>query len=93
MTMIVIITLVDNDHRDDKCLIRRCWTQGKPQKLEYLRHARMWYLTESCSTLNTLTHGGIVSTATSRMTEAGASVSAKWDKLSRACCMAMPGAP
>ena len=31
-----------------------CWTQGKPQKLEYMRTAHMWYLTESCSPLENL---------------------------------------
>ena len=32
----------------------RCWTQGKPQKLVYLRKASMWYLTEQCSPLESL---------------------------------------
>ena len=31
-----------------------CWTQGKPQKLEYLRKAKMWYLQEQCSALDDL---------------------------------------
>jgi hypothetical protein len=28
-----------------------CWTQGKPDKLKYLRLAQMWYLTDQCSPL------------------------------------------
>ncbi len=29
-----------------------CWTQGKPQKLEYLKKAKMWYLNENCTALD-----------------------------------------
>ena len=28
-----------------------CWTQGKPDKLKYLKIANMWYLTPQCSAL------------------------------------------
>lgn len=35
-------------------VVFRCWTQGKPDKLIYLRKAKMWYLTETCSPLEAL---------------------------------------
>ena len=31
-----------------------CWTQGKPDKLLYLRNIRMWYLTDTCSSLESI---------------------------------------
>ena len=34
--------------------ISRCWTQGKPDKLKYLNKAKMWYLTDKCSPLESL---------------------------------------
>jgi hypothetical protein len=37
-----------------------CWTQGKPDKLKYLRKASMWYLTEQCSPLESLIESGSV---------------------------------
>ena len=37
-----------------------CWTQGKPDKLKYLRQASMWYLTPQCSPLENLIQGGNV---------------------------------
>jgi len=38
-----------------------CWTQGKPDKLIYLRKAKMWYLTEECSPQETLIAGAALS--------------------------------
>ena len=33
-----------------------CWTQGKPDKLKYLKIAKMWYLQEQCSALDDYIH-------------------------------------
>jgi hypothetical protein len=41
---------------EDPYHFHMCWTQGKPQKLEYLRKAKMWYLSDTCSPLETLIH-------------------------------------
>ena len=38
----------------------RCWTQGKPEKLVYLRKVKMWYLSETCSPLDNLRPDGHV---------------------------------
>jgi hypothetical protein len=43
-----------NKKKEDPYHFHMCWTQGKPQKLEYLRKANMWYLNEKCSPLNEL---------------------------------------
>lgn len=37
-----------------------CWTQGKTDKLKYLRKASMWYLHEQCSPLEAYLEGGKV---------------------------------
>ena len=49
--IIIIIIIMLTYHHHHSC---RCWTQGKQQKLDYLRKAHMWYLTDQCSTLETL---------------------------------------
>eukprot|EP00981_Chlorochromonas_danica_P009531 scaffold2721_cov181-Ochromonas_danica.AAC.9 len=82
-----------------------CWTQGKPDKLIYLRKAAMWYLTEECSPLDALIgpdpnsrrmedhkrpEGVVYSFVHSRK---DLSVVEKWDALSHRCCSAMPDAP
>lgn len=84
----------------------RCWTQGKPQKLVYLRKALMWYLKEECSPLEALlvdtrerhfwghgtpVHGVIYEYIDSYLK--GLPVVQQWDKLGERCCMAMKGAP
>ena len=67
------------------------WTQGKPDKLKYLRKALMWYLKEECSPLENVIPGGkIFQDAAAR---AGLGVSERWDTLSAQCCTSMPGAP
>ena len=38
----------------------RCWTQGKADKLIYLEKVKMWYLTDTCSSLASLTTDGVV---------------------------------
>ena len=40
-----------NHNQEDPYHFHMCWTQGKPQKLDYLRLAKMWYLQEQCSAL------------------------------------------
>lgn len=82
----------------DRC---RCWTQGKPDKLKNLRLARMWYLTEQCSPLESLvakddredgaTTDGPIYTAIMKNTDLPQDV--QWDKLGEMCCTAVEGAP
>jgi hypothetical protein len=87
-------------------LLCRCWTQGKPQKLVYLRKALMWYLKEECSPLEALlvdtrerhlwghgnpVHGTIYSYIDENLKELPAAT--QWDKLGERCCSAMKGAP
>ena len=82
----------------------RCWTQGKPDKLiYYLRKAKMWYLTETCSPLESLIFepsntetgdslppGDVYSFA---QTMKDKPVQEQWEQLSQMCCMMMDGAP
>ena len=46
--------------KEDPYGFHMCWTQGKPDKLKYLRLASMWYLTPQCSPLENLIEGGKV---------------------------------
>jgi hypothetical protein len=39
------------NQKEDPYHFHMCWTQGKPQKLEYLRKANMWYLSDKCAAL------------------------------------------
>ena len=39
------------DKQEDPYHFHMCWTQGKPQKLDYLKKAKMWYLQPVCSDL------------------------------------------
>lgn len=81
-------------------LVTRCWTQGKPDKLVYLRKAKMWYLSETCSPLEALVAqnekvegsvDGPVYTMINNNAELPTDI--QWDKLSEMCCSAMDGAP
>jgi hypothetical protein len=86
------------------CIIYRCWTQGKPDKLVYLRKAAMWYLTEECSPLESLVAPD-KDERKSNVKQAGAiykyveshrktlSIERQWDVLAGKCCTTMPGAP
>jgi hypothetical protein len=77
----------------------RCWTQGKPDKLIYLRKALMWYLTETCSPLEALvaandrvadsTDGPVYTYINEN---AGLSATDQWNRLGEMCCTAMKGA-
>ena len=40
-----------DEKREDPYHFHMCWTQGKPQKLEYLKKVKMWYLLPVCSEL------------------------------------------
>eukprot|EP00596_Hydrurales_sp_CCMP1899_P002744 CAMPEP_0119041188 /NCGR_PEP_ID=MMETSP1177-20130426/11381_1 /TAXON_ID=2985 /ORGANISM="Ochromonas sp, Strain CCMP1899" /LENGTH=278 /DNA_ID=CAMNT_0007007037 /DNA_START=22 /DNA_END=858 /DNA_ORIENTATION=+ len=68
-----------------------CWTQGKPDKLIYLRKAKMWYLTDTCSPLENLTPEGHIFASVSERVDHD--VSSRWSHLSSLCCSAMEGAP
>ena len=68
-----------------------CWTQGKPDKLLYLRKALMWYLTDVCSPLQALVPRGVI--YEENLGRAGKSVGERWDALGARCCTSMPGAP
>ena len=77
-----------------------CWTQGKPDKLKYLRKALMWYLTDTCSPLESLVPGGAVYEENARAAASGglqqqelAAKSQRWDVLAHQCCTRMPNAP
>lgn len=84
----------------------RCWTQGKPQKLVYLRKALMWYLKEECSPLESLLvdtrerhfwgHGkaenGVVYAYIEQQL-GRLPMEEQWELLSKRCCMSMRGAP
>jgi hypothetical protein len=87
----------------------RCWTQGKPDKLNYLRKAKMWYLTETCSPLEALIEDPNIGQNEEQRMHAGSSapgpvyqfslsnqgnpVTDQWNKLGQLCCMSMDGAP
>ena len=86
-------------------LCTRCWTQGKPQKLVYLRKALMWYLTEECSPLEALLvdtrerhhwgHGTPVPGAIYSYIDRDLQhleVTQQWEQLGKRCCTAMKGA-
>ena len=78
----------------------RCWTQGKPDKLVYLRKAKMWYLTEQCSPLEALvardereesSSDGPIYTMITKNTDLP--METQWDKLGEMCCTSVKGAP
>lgn len=81
----------------------RCWTQGKPDKLIYLRKAKMWYLTDTCSPLDALIYepanaetgeslspGDVYAFA---QTNKNLQTEEQWNQLSQLCCTMMEGAP
>lgn len=88
------------------CTPSRCWTQGKPQKLVYLRKALMWYLKEECSPLESLLvdtrdrhmwgHGqaenGVIYAYIDKQLQS-MGVEDQWEALGDRCCMSMKGAP
>lgn len=63
-----------------------CWTQGKPDKLIYLRKAHMWYLTDACSPLENLTPDGHVFGLVLDREEGGHDAQKRWASLSAMCC-------
>ena len=48
------------DHEIQPYGFHMCWTQGKPDKLIYLKKANMWYLNPSCSDLESYQDKGVV---------------------------------
>ena len=79
-----------------------CWTQGKPDKLKYLRKANMWYLTETCSPLPELIEDGAIFNQVEKagrnmiketQTQIGDSASAWAAKIDSTCCTFMEGGP
>lgn len=83
----------------------RCWTQGKPDKLVYLRKSSMWYLTEECSPLEALIEAPFAPGNDRRKTLPAGEIYKfsqtildrpileQWDALGNRCCMSMPNAP
>ena len=71
----------------------RCWTQGKPEKLVYMKKVKMWYLTDTCDALDSLTPKGHVFGSVSAKERDGHGRAVRWQHLSEMCCMTMPGAP
>jgi len=68
-----------------------CWTQGKPDKLKYLRLALMWYLTDTCSPLESLIPKGSVFEENAKALNLP--IGQRWNALSSKCCASMKGAP
>ena len=69
----------------------RCWTQGKADKLIYLEKVKMWYLTDTCSSLASLTTDGVVLQSIAENADLGSH--SRWSHLSSLCCQKLPGAP
>ncbi len=86
---------------EDPYNFHMCWTQGKPDKLKYLRMAGMWYLSDKCSPLEDLIEGGLVYSFVDRgsraqlLRGAAAKVSEQgWTYgIDKFCCRTMPGGP
>ncbi len=80
-----------------------CWTQGKPDKLKYLKLAKMWYLTEQCTPLDAyIGRGGVISNmrrfyALPSVRSAQKTIKEKqevlWDRMGSLCCTSVEGAP
>ena len=70
-----------------------CWTQGKPDKLMYLRKALMWYLSELCSPLEALEPDGVVYQQLVTLDQQGTPAAQRWEQLGAQCCMSVKGAP
>eukprot|EP01033_Poteriospumella_lacustris_P013982 gene13982-9986_t len=81
-----------------------CWTQGKPDKLVYLRKASMWYLTEQCSPLEALIEEPFDPNDRNHIlppgemfkfsqTLSGLPPAEQWQRLGQKCCTSMPNAP
>ena len=85
-----------------------CWTQGKPDKLKYLKLAKMWYLTEQCSPLDAFivnkqgAAGAVyrdmkktymLTEVRSKSKSIHEKQSVLWAHMGSKCCMSMPGAP
>ena len=68
-----------------------CWTQGKPEKLIYLKKVKMWYLTETCSNHANLTPSGDI--FSSVLTKENHEPQQRWEHISQLCCTVMEGAP
>jgi hypothetical protein len=69
----------------------RCWTEGKPEKLIYLKNVKMWYLTDTCSVHDNLRPDGKIFESVSSKVIHNNDV--RWDHLSSLCCTVMEGAP
>eukprot|EP01038_Epipyxis_sp_PR26KG_P013922 gene13922-18671_t len=84
-----------------------CWTQGKPDKLIYLKKSSMWYLTPHCSPLEALIADNIVKGEKKGEKKSlgpgpiydflkeisEESAFDQWEKLGEKCCTSMPNAP
>eukprot|EP01031_Cornospumella_fuschlensis_P023523 gene23523-28529_t len=86
-----------------------CWTQGKSEKLRYLRNVKMWYLSEVCSPLENLIESGYEQHEGGGLRGASNGESGKvfqyveglkdmeidkqWNSLAHMCCNMMDGAP
>jgi hypothetical protein len=68
-----------------------CWTQGKPDKLRYMREIAIWYLSETCSPLENLIPDGSVWNYIHMWRQLPSESQTK--SLRQLCCSTMPGAP
>ena len=64
-----------------------CWTQGKPDKLIYLKKASMWYLSEQCSDLEAYTEKGRAFEQVVKLGGMkGLTRERRWAKMAGLCC-------
>lgn len=71
-------------HQIEPYNFHMCWTQGKPDKLKYMREVDIWYLQEICSPLENVIPGGSVY-ENSRLWR-NLPQESKWRSLSNFCC-------
>jgi hypothetical protein len=76
---------------ENDCASLRCWTQGKADKLIYLRKSKMWYLTDTCSNLENLKPEGEVFGSITEKEKHDTDL--RWNHLSDMCCQKVEGAP
>jgi len=79
------------DHEVHPYNYHMCWTEGKPEKLIYLRNVKMWYLSETCSVHDNLRPDGKIFESVSDKVIHNNDI--RWEHLSSLCCTVMDGAP
>lgn len=70
------------DHEIQPYGFHMCWTQGKPDKLIYLKKANMWYLNPTCSDLEAYQDKGVVYTSAVKISKG-----LEENNLNKLCCV------